>query len=420
MRFRCWESLLLSLTMAAAAAAQPLNVGSDAGGGAAKTPEKPAVATPPRPTPGGPMRLGDEGRKGIDSRRGFGQGRGQEIDKSALDPKRLEEELKLEWRQKEEIQQIFREYEAAIRDIRQQHQGGSSEQERRRLEQDLKAARQSRDTQRAAEIMKQMADLRTSASDEEQQYQEILIEEIDKVLDENQRTQFHRMLRPKDPRNQVRGPLEDPEVLFECLKEVKLEEYQKGQIERIQKDSQDELKRRGQQMQPDEKKMLGERVLREVLTILNDDQEKQLRQVHAKMGGPGAGGGPIDLSDPMQLQYAIGRLNTTKDRLSAEQNTELMRIRRDYFQELRSLPRDDENGRKRLSEQVSQQVMTLLTPEQQEAVKGMEAPAGRYSRSGRHRDRDRSGRGDDDVRPTERSRESRSSDRSRSREDRPY
>ena len=52
------------------------------------------------------MRLGGRKDKDRDLRK-YGQGRGQEIDPSVLDPKRLTKELKLEWQQKEEMEQIF-------------------------------------------------------------------------------------------------------------------------------------------------------------------------------------------------------------------------------------------------------------------------------------------------------------------------
>jgi len=343
------------------------------------------------------MRLG--GRKDRDrDHRTFGQGRGQEIDSSVLDPKRLTKELKLEWQQKEEMEQIFREYNAAVADLRRQSSGSDTKGEKERLEQELKSARAARDTRRAAEIYAKLRELRTSVSDEEKEYRELLIEEIEKILDDGQKQQFRDMLRPGSNRGRSVGPLDDPKVLFQCLQQIKLQDYQKTQIEQAKRFYDDEIKRRGKHLRPEEEKELRKRLLDEVLRILDDEQEKELKRVHAKMGGPGASGRAIDVNNPVQLQYAITRLNATKHRLSKDQGGEIKRIQKQYMQELRGLPRDDPEARRRVDEQVAQQVLAVLTYEQQEALKGIEMPAGRFMRGrgdrssryrGRHgRDRD--------------------------------
>ncbi len=381
---RCFGSAILSAALAVPVLAQaprPMNVGNEGG----STPKAGPQGAPTMGAGGprrGPMRIGDS-RRNV---RGFGSGRGQTIDKSVLDPKRLTEELSLEFQQQQDIEQIFREYNAALQDVRRQHRGDDQKRKLEQLERDLEAARQSRDTRRANEIWQQMMELRKSASDEEQQLQEILIEEIEKMLDEGQRVQFRQMLRGGKNGPRV-GPLEDPEVLFSCLDKVKVEDYQKPQLEQIERRYKDDMKRRGKDMLPAEKKMMGEQLLREVLMVLNDEQEEQLRRVHSKMSGPGAGGGPVDLEDPRQLQIALMKLNTTKNRLNDDQEQRVKELRMRYMKEVREA-RGDDMARERLNEQLSRDLMMILTPEQQEAIKNMQMPAGRFS----GRDRDRSDR----------------------------
>jgi len=314
--------------------------------------------------------------------RGFGSGRGQQIDPSVLDPKVLDKELKLEWKQKEEIEQIFREYEVAVAELRRKSRDGQAEREKERLEQDLKIARQARDTQRAAEILAKLREFRTDVSDEEREMREQLIEEIEKVLDEGRKVQFHRLLRPGAAGGPP-PPLDDPKVLFQCVEQVKVQPYQKDQLDMIKRRAEEEIERRtrsGITLPPEEEKMFRKRLLDEVLAVLDDEQEKQLRAVHAQMAGPGGGGGSIDLKDPRQLYFAIMQLNNTKDRLDPQQTTEMNRLRSEYYQQLRNVPRDDQEARHRLEEQLCQQILALLKPEQRAAIENMETPAGRFMR----------------------------------------
>ena len=384
MRWRVYGSLVLGLALTSwgfAQAAGPPRVGDDR---AVKDKQDSADDDRGRGKPrGGPMRLGDDSRRDPKKQRGYGEGRGQEINASVLDPKVLTEELKLEWQQKTEVEQIFREYEAAKADLRKGFGGGNVEQEKKRLEQDLKAARASQDRRKASEIWAELRKLRTSAADEERELQEMLIEEIEKALDDGQKVQFRRMLRPEKDRGRGVGPLDDPKVLFMCLKQVKLEDYKKTQIDRIKRDYEEQAKYRGRDVRPEEDKRIREQLLNEVKMVLNEDQWKDLERVHTKMGGPGAGGGPIDLTDPKQLQFAVMSLNTTKHRLTKEQNTDIARLRGEYMKELRQLDRKDPSARERLDERLAQDVTMLLTPEQQDAIKDMKMPAGRFGRKSR-------------------------------------
>jgi hypothetical protein len=350
-----------------------------------------------RPGGSGPPRLGsdtdrgDRGRRNIDQR-GFGSGRGQQIDTSVLDPKVLEKELKLDWKQKDEVEQIFREYQAALADVKRKSQGDQRQHERERLEQELKMARQARDTQRAAELFNKLREFRTDVSDEEREMREQLIEEIEKALNEGQKAQFRRMLRPGA--GGAPPPLDDPKVLFQCLQQVKLQEYQKPQLEGIKRRADDEVQRRtqgGHAVQPEEEKMFRKRVMDEVLAVLTPDQEKELQAVHARMGGDqGAGGGtPIDMKDMQQLRYAIMQLRSTSNRLDQQQETEMRRLQMEYFQELRN--RRDEQSHKQLDEEFSQKVLNLLKPEQRDAIENMQMPTGRFTGGMRH---GRSGRED--------------------------
>jgi hypothetical protein len=343
-----------------------------------------------RPGGSGPPRLGSDpghsehGPRNIDTR-GFGSGRGQQIDTSVLDPKVLEKELKLDWKQKDEVEQIFREYQAAVADLKRKSQGDQRQRERERLEQELKMARQARDTQRAAEILNKLREFRTDASDEEREMREQLIEEIEKVLDEGRKAQFRRMLRPGA--GGAPPPLDDPKVLFQCVQQIKLQEYQKPQLEGIKKRAEEEMQRRsqgGQSMQPEEEKMFRKRVMDEVFAVLTPDQEKELQAVHARMGGDqGAGGGtPIDLKDMQQLRYAIMQLRSTPNRLDQQQETEMRQLQMDYFQEFRN--RRDEQSRKQLDEEFSQKILNLLKQEQKEAIENMQMPTGRFPGGMRH------------------------------------
>ncbi len=378
MRWQRMGKWALSLAIAVPAMAQPagpIRTGDDRSGSGDDRGRGTVGGGAPRA--GGPMRIGDDGRRGPAHMRGYGAGRGQQIDKSILDPKRLAEELKLEWRQKQDIEQLFREYKSALDDLRRQHSGSGAEQKKKQLEMELKSARAARDTQRANEIWRELRELRTSAADEERQYQEMLIEEIEKILDDGQKVQFRQLLRGGSDRGHAAGPLDDPKVLAQCLQQVKLQDYQKSQLEQIRKRYEQDVKLRGENMRPEDEKMMRKRLLDEVLMVLDDEQEKQLRAAHAKLGGPGAGGGPIDLSNPGHLYYALGRLRTTKHRLSKEQDTEISRLRRQFMMDLRNLPRGDADARDRANEQLGQQILMVLTPEQREAIEEMEMPAGR-------------------------------------------
>ncbi len=379
MRLQSWGSLVLGLAMTGSATAQPSGPMRLGGERASPTQDKEQTGAAAPKRPSGPMRLGGRKEKDRDTRT-FGEGRGQEIDPSVLEPKRLIKELKLEWQQKDELEQIFREYNAAIADLRRESGASDTQREKERLEQEWKSARAARDTRRAAEIYAKLRELRTSVSDEEKQYRELLIEEIEKILDDGQKQQFRDMLRPGSKRGRGVGPLDDPKVLFQCLQQIKVQDYQKTQLEQAKRIYDDEIKRRGKYLRPEEEKGLRKRLFDEVMMILDDEQEKELKRVHARMGGPGASGRSVDVNDPRQLQYAIMRLNATKHRLSTDQSTEIRRIQKQYMQELRGLPRDDPEARRRADEQVAQQVLAVLTSEQQEAVKEMEMPAGRFMR----------------------------------------
>ncbi len=349
------------------------------------------------------MRLGSDQdrRSGNVDVRGFGGGRGQEINTKVLDPRILEKELKLEWKQKDEVEQIFREYEAAVDDLRKKSQGNQNQMEKERLEQELKMARQSRDVQRAAEILGKLREFRTDVSDEEREMREQLIEEIEKVLNEGQKIQFRRMLRPSEAGG-APPPLEDPKVLFQCLEQVKLQPFQKTQLDQLKKQHDDDMQRRtqmGQKMSPEEEKMVQKRLMDQVLMVLDDEQEKELRAVHARMGGGAtAGSVPVDMKNPRALQFALMQLNNTNNRLDQQQMTEMSRIRSEYYRQLRET-RDDEDARARLDEQVSQQIVNLLRPEQKEALEKMQVPSspfmggrfGRSDRDGRRSDRMRGG-----------------------------
>jgi hypothetical protein len=297
----------------------------------------------------------------------------------------LEKELKLEWKQKDEIEQIFKEYEMALADLKRKLQGNQAQMERERLEQQLKMARQARDTHQAVEILGKLRELSTSISEEERDMREQLIEEIEKVLNEGQKQQFRQMLRPGAGGNLP--PLDDPKVLFQCLAQVKVEAFQKNQLDDMKKRYDDDVQRRssmGQNTPPDEEKMLRKRLYDDVMIVLNDEQKGQLKAAHARMGGQGgAGGGTrVDTKNPFQLQFAVMRLNSTNNRLTTQQNEQLERIRKDYREQFRSLQNDPE-GRRRMDEQVSEQILSVLTPEQKEAVENMEMPAGRFGGSRR-------------------------------------
>lgn len=372
---------------AAPAQPKPMRLGEDRnqGPGVAQ-PGAPAASTAGR-APAGPMRLGDDSRRNRLNQRGYGRGKGQKIDTKVLDPKVLKEELGLEFDQEREIEQIFREYEAALRDLKMTYRQGNTQQEVKRLEQELESARRSSDVNRSKEIWSKLAELRKSEHEEEQQYQEMLIEEIEKVLDEGQRVQFRRMLRPDRDRGKVVGPLSDPKVLAECLKQIKLEDYQKGQLERIQRDYQEQVKMRGKDIRPDEEKMMRERMLNEVKMVLNEDQREQLERVHARMGGTGTIGEKADLTNPMQLMFALRKLNATSSRLDRDQWQMVREAQARYAEEIKNLPKDDEMGRERIGEQVCQEVISRLTPDQQEALKDVKIPAGMMRGRG-SRDRD--------------------------------
>ncbi len=360
------------------------NNASNAAGAQPGAAAGPAAA--PGRGPGGPMRLGDDSRRNRLNKRGYGRGKGQEIDTKVLDPKILKEELALEYNQEREVEQIFREYEAALRDLKMAYKQGNTQQEMKRLEQDLEMARRANDVQRSKEIWSKLAELRRSEHEEEQQYQEMLIEEIEKVLDDGQRVQFRRMLRPDRKGGKVVGPLDDPKVLAACLKQIEVEDYQKGQLQRIQKDYQEQLKMRGKDIRPEEEKMMRERLLNEVKMVLTEEQREQLERVHARMGGTGTIGQEADLKNPYQLMYALRSLNATSHRLSGEQWQMVREAQVRYKQELQNLPKDDEMGRERVGEQTCQEVISRLTPEQQEALKEAKIPAGMMR--GRSRDRD--------------------------------
>lgn len=354
----------------------PPRVGDDRGAsGQARTP---GVAQPSGTEGGQP---GEDRDRGHRHRRGFGGGRGQEIDPSVLDPKVLEKELKLEWNQKQEIEQIFREYEAAMADVRRKATDQQGQREKERLEQELKTARMARDTRRAEEIWEKLRDLRTDVSEEEREMREILIEEIEKALNEGQKTQFRRMLRPNAPGSgPATGPLDDPAVLFQCVQQVKLQDYQKPQLEQIKKQYEEEMQRRSQggvKMSPEEEKIMRKRLLDDVLMVLDDQQEKQLKEVHSRMSGPGGGGGTIDMKNMGQLRFAIYRLSSTSHRLTQQQQTELQQVDSEYRQQLRNVM-SDAQARQRLDEEFADKVANLLTPEQKEEISKMQAPAGRF------------------------------------------
>ncbi len=383
MKWQSWGSLALGLAMGASAWAQPL--GDVRPGNDNRTSGSSGRRS------AGPMRLGDSSPRGPGAKvRGFGGGRGQEIDPSVLKPERLIKELKLDYQQQRDVEQIFREYNAALAEVKQKHAAGDLKREQERLERDLKSARQTGDTQRAKDIWAKLNELRRSAEDDMNQMQEMLIEEIEKVLDDGQKVQFRQMLRPGNDRGLRIGPLHDPKVLGMCLQQVKLEDYQKTRIQQIHRDYEERLKYR-KDIRPEEKEQMQKQGLSEVMMLLNEEQKEQLERAYTRMSGPGAGGGKVDLTDARQFYHAVRALAKTEHRLSQEQQTEMGRIRMESYKEMRNLPRGDEEARKRHSEQMIQQMLNVLTPEQQEALKNMDMPAGRF-REGRRSGRDRSPR----------------------------
>ena len=377
MKWQSWGSLVLGLAMGASAWAQPLGgVRSDDNDRASGDRDRRGRSADKRSA--GPMRLGDSSPRGPAGKtRGFGGGRGQKIDPSVLKPERLIKELKLEYQQGQEVEKIFREYNAAVAEVKQKHVAGDLKREQERLERDLKSARQMGDTQRAKDIWTKLNELRRSADDDMAQMQEMLIEEIEKILDDGQKVQFRQMLRPGNDRGRRAGPLHDPQVLAQCLQQVKLEDYQKTRLEQIRRDYEERVKYR-KDMRPEEKEQMQKQALNEVMMLLNDKQKEELQRAHTKMSGPGAGGGKVDLTDARQFYHAIRSLSKTENRLSREQQTEMGKIRMEFYKEMRNLPKGDDEARKRHNEQMMQEMLNVLTPEQQEAIKEMEMPAGRF------------------------------------------
>jgi len=162
-------------------------------------------------------------------------------------------------------------------------------------------------------------------------------------------------------------PLSDPSILDKCLRRVELDDYQKQEISDIKKEFRETKKSIGDSIGEDEERALEERMLDEVLFVLDDDQKDQLRKAY-KSGDERK---MLRDTDPRRLCYAVMRLNRTRHHITRKQMSLVQQIRKRYMQMLKRLPKNDFDGQYNLNLQFGQRILDVLTPEQQEAMDGV-------------------------------------------------
>lgn len=149
-----------------------------------------------------------------------------------------------------------------------------------------------------------------------------------------------------------------PTGIFEQMKaRMELDDSQKQTLEQIAQEYDEKMTQLRQEYVERCKDQLNEEQLKEMSRILRYDRYKQNppRGVAMIKGNP-------------RLFRILGRMWKFDDQL--KQNIEI--ILKQYEAGLENIPEEDETARKQYSEQVYNQIMLLLTPEQQLKVKNFQ------------------------------------------------
>jgi len=198
----------------------------------------------------------------------------------------IRKELDLSEEQNEQIRQILKDYEEQqkqmLRKVREVHESQALQDLRREMEQ----ARQARDYEKIRELMAKrkqlMGQFHPFAARQE------LLESIRRVLTDEQKAKFRRILErlaPRRARPDRPDPRHHPRLLRQALEKISLDDAQRTEIEALFHRFAEERKTLGR-VDPKTQRAKSEQLYQDVVNLLSDEQKQALERSVAELQPP--------------------------------------------------------------------------------------------------------------------------------------